>query len=86
MLDPKHHTVVQIDFEDDGEGVPEELRPLLFLPMVTGKRDGTGLGLAIAQQIAADHGGLVSYSERDPGSRFRLRLPVRGTDKKPDHE
>ena len=32
---------VRIDVEDDGEGVPEELRALLFQPLVTGRRDGT---------------------------------------------
>jgi two-component system nitrogen regulation sensor histidine kinase GlnL len=69
--------VVRVDIEDDGEGVPERLRPLLFLPMVTGRREGTGLGLALAQQIAADHGGLMSYKALETGSRFTLRLPCR---------
>lgn len=74
-------SALQVDVEDDGAGVPDSLRPLLFLPMVTGRRDGTGLGLALAQQMAAAHGGLLSYEPRpgaDGGSRFSLVLPLTG--------
>ena len=76
LLDAAHGTVMRMDIIDDGPGVPEKLRPLLFLPMVTSRRDGTGLGLALVQQIAADHGGLVTYEPLAQGSRFTLHLPV----------
>lgn len=76
MLQPGAGSVVRLDIEDNGSGVPESLRSLLFLPLVTGRRDGTGLGLALAQQIAAAHEGLLSYAPLDPGSRFTLRLPM----------
>lgn len=69
---------LRVEIEDDGAGVPEALRPLLFLPMVTGRRDGTGLGLALAQQMAAAHGGMLSFDPLDKrGSRFTLLLPLR---------
>ncbi len=76
LLQPDISSVVRLDVEDNGCGVPENLRGLLFLPLVTGRRDGTGLGLALAQQIAAAHDGLLSYESREPGSRFTLRLPL----------
>ena len=57
------------------QGVPESLRSLLFLPLVTGRRDGTGLGLSLSQQIAAAHGGMLTYEPRDRGSCFSLYLP-----------
>ena len=64
LIQPGQSMAIRVDVEDDGEGVPEHLRPLLFLPLVTGKREGTGLGLALSQQIAAAHGGLISYQDR----------------------
>ena len=75
LLEQGRGTLIRIDIEDDGGGVPDKLRPLLFLPMVTSRRSGTGLGLALVQQIAADHGGLVTYTALDPGSRFTVHLP-----------
>ncbi len=81
LLTPGVSRVVRLDIEDNGCGVPESLRSMLFLPMVTSRRDGTGLGLALAQQIAAAHGGLLTFTPLDSGSRFTLRLPLeRGND------
>ena len=80
LLQTTNATLLRLDVMDDGDGVPESLRQLLFLPMVTGKRGGTGLGLALSQQIAAAHGGLLTYEPGDdeaaPGSCFRFYLPL----------
>ena len=76
LLKPGTSSVIRLDIEDNGKGVPESLRSMLFLPLVTGRRDGTGLGLALAQQIAAAHEGLLTYAALEPGSRFTLRLPL----------
>lgn len=67
---------VQIDVEDDGPGVREDLQPQLFSPFFTQKPGGTGLGLAIARKVAREHGGdLVYFASPLGGAGFRLRLP-----------
>ena len=75
LLQTGQGSVIRLDVIDDGLGVPESLRSLLFLPFVTGRRDGTGLGLALSQQIASAHGGLLTFEPLEQGSRFSLYLP-----------
>lgn len=75
LLHSGHNRVIRLDVTDNGQGVPESLRSLLFLPLVTGRRDGTGLGLSLSQQIALAHGGLLTFEPLEQGSRFSLFLP-----------
>ena len=75
LLQTGPRSVIRMDVIDDGKGVPEALRSLLFLPMVTGRRNGTGLGLALSQQIASAHGGLLTFEPMEKGSCFSLYLP-----------
>ena len=76
LLQSGHNKVIRLDVRDNGPGVPDALRSLLFLPLVTGRRDGTGLGLSLSQQIAAAHGGLLSFEPLEQGSCFSLFLPL----------
>jgi nitrogen fixation/metabolism regulation signal transduction histidine kinase len=69
-----------IDVDDDGPGIPAEVRTTLFDPYVTTKRDGTGLGLTIVKKIVVDHGGTIEVKDSPSGgARFRVRLPCEGT-------
>ena len=52
---------VAVDLEDTGPGIPEHVRPNLFKPFFTTKREGNGLGLAISARIVAEHGGHIGY-------------------------
>jgi signal transduction histidine kinase len=67
-------TKIVLAVEDDGAGVPADLRDRLFERFVRGDDDehGSGLGLAICRSIARAHGGDVVLEER---SRFVARLP-----------
>ena len=76
VLQSGNTSVIRVDVIDNGQGVPESLRSLLFLPLVTGRRDGTGLGLSLSQQIAASHGGILTFKPLEQGSRFSLILPM----------
>ncbi|MCB9587044.1 MAG: HAMP domain-containing protein [Polyangiaceae bacterium] len=71
---------VVLDVDDNGPGIPEDQRKVVFDPYVTTKSDGTGLGLAIVKKIVVEHGGLVTALESPlGGARLRVRLPVLGS-------
>jgi two-component system sensor kinase FixL len=68
---------VLVAVEDNGPGVSAELRRRLFESFFTTKPKGVGLGLSICKNIAAAHGGSLSYSPAARGgSCFTLRLPL----------
>ncbi len=69
---------VIVTVQDDGPGVPPELRERIFERFVRagGDRGGsTGLGLAIVKAVAVAHGGDVVLEDADPGARFVVDLP-----------
>jgi two-component system nitrogen regulation sensor histidine kinase GlnL len=76
----RHRVVASVQFEDNGPGVPEELRDTLFYPLVTGRSDGTGLGLAIAQDLVARHDGLIEFDSRPGRTIFTILLPFNTSD------
>ncbi|HKW44465.1 MAG TPA: HAMP domain-containing sensor histidine kinase [Candidatus Eremiobacteraceae bacterium] len=68
-----------IAIRDDGYGVPEAQRPMLFQRFSPGARHGagSGLGLYIVRRIAESHGGRAAYEPRSPrGSSFTVTLPL----------
>ena len=71
---------VQVEIEDDGPGVPQEIINGMFYPMVTGRADGTGLGLSIAQSLIQSHRGMIEYERLDSKTIFRITLPIRTAD------
>lgn len=76
----RHRLVARIDITDNGAGVPEELLPSIFVPMVTGRAEGTGLGLSIAQSIINRHGGLIECSSEPADTTFTIYLPMESND------
>jgi len=72
----RHRLVLRAEIEDNGPGIPPELREHIFYPMITGRADGSGLGLAIAQDIVTQHGGLIECTSRPGRTVFMLYLPV----------
>ncbi|HEY5950092.1 MAG TPA: ATP-binding protein, partial [Kofleriaceae bacterium] len=66
--------------EDNGPGVPADLKDKIFAPYFTTKqaKGGTGLGLAIVHRIVSDHGGRITISDApEHGARFTIELPLR---------
>jgi two-component system NtrC family sensor kinase len=69
---------VLIVVEDNGPGVPDEIRDKLLLPFFTTKKgtEGTGLGLSITHEIIKTHEGTLEIeSEIDQFTRFKITLP-----------
>ncbi|CBL46659.1 Nitrogen assimilation sensor kinase [gamma proteobacterium HdN1] len=72
----RHRLVCQVEIEDNGHGIRENLRETLFYPMVTGRAQGTGLGLPIAQAIMQKHGGLIECDSIPGRTVFRILIPI----------
>jgi signal transduction histidine kinase len=68
---------VTVEVEDDGPGIPVDVRPHIFKPFFTTKREGNGLGLAISARIVAEHGGHIGYRcPPDRGTIFAVTLQL----------
>jgi len=77
--------VLLLQVEDNGPGVPEADRELIFQPFFRAlgtEADGSGLGLPIVQEIARQHGAEIIVEDarpgqHPPGARFTVRFPLR---------
>lgn len=68
---------VQVDIQDRGPGIPDEVRARLFTPFFSTKDGGTGLGLAVSWRIVHEHRGAIEALNRPGGgATFRVVLPV----------
>ncbi len=69
---------VEVEIEDNGCGIPEEVLPKIFnLFFSTKGEKGTGIGLSVSRKIIEQHGGQIQVrSEVDKGTCFNIRLPL----------
>ena len=66
-----------IEVEDNGPGIPEDIRDKILQPFFTTKKgtEGTGLGLSITHDIVKAHGGQIKIeSKENEGSKFSILL------------
>lgn len=80
-FDDAGEACVEIVVEDNGPGVPAEIRERIFEPFFTTKPvgQGTGLGLSIAASVMREHGGhlvLDDTADEEWTTRFIVRLPA----------
>lgn len=72
--------ILRVTVDDQGPGVPEDLRDTLFEPFRQGEvgdARGAGLGLAIVRGIVTAHGGSVRVADAPGGgARFAVSLPM----------
>ncbi len=70
---------VELQVEDDGPGIPQDLLSHVFEPFFTTKEGGhgVGLGLAISRGVVERHHGTIEVkSAPGKGTRFTIRLPI----------
>ena len=71
--------VIEVAFQDTGEGIPPQNLDKIFLPFFTTKKQGSGLGLAAVHRIVDLHGGWMKVeSQERRGSRFVVCMPCSG--------
>ena len=67
---------VTIEIEDNGPGIPDEMKDKILQPFFTTKKgtQGTGLGLSITNDIIKAHGGNMDIDSRPGQTVFKIKL------------
>lgn len=72
---------VRLVVEDNGPGIPPDVRPHIFTPFFTTKPEGTGLGLSVSQRIVEESEGSIRFEDAPGGgTRFIIELPLASGD------
>ena len=72
----KHAAGITVSLEDNGSGIPDELKDKIFGPFYSTKEGGTGLGLSISKKIVESYGGTLTLSDAETGGAcFTVFLP-----------
>ncbi len=67
---------IRVRISDNGKGIPEDIKPKLFIPNFTTKTSGMGLGLAIVRNALDYIGADISFeTELGKGTTFLLEFP-----------
>ena len=71
---------VEVLVEDQGTGVPDDVKPILLKENYTSKPDGNGFGLLSCKEIIEkNHSGKIGFESKwGEGTRFYFRLPISG--------
>jgi two-component system nitrogen regulation sensor histidine kinase GlnL len=67
---------LELHIEDNGPGVPEDIRDRIFYPLVSGREGGSGLGLTLAQTFVQQHQGTIECDSVPGRTVFRILIPL----------
>ncbi|AOE49048.1 nitrogen regulation protein NR(II) [Kangiella sediminilitoris] len=73
--DTQYPITVCVQVEDNGPGIPAELQPNIFFPLISGK-NSSGLGLGIAQSLIQQQKGIIEFSTNAEKTCFSIYLPI----------
>lgn len=71
--------LVELQVEDSGSGIADDVWPRLFQPFVTTKSQGMGVGLSICRTIVESHGGRI-WADRNAGGGTTFHLTLIAVD------
>lgn len=67
---------IEVAVTDNGFGINNELKDIVFDPFVTTKAEGSGLGLALVRKMVVALGGIIEVSSETGKTSFKVRLPI----------
>ena len=67
---------LELHIEDNGPGVPEDIRDRIFHPLVSGRDGGSGLGLTLAQTFVQQHQGTIECDSEPGRTVFKILIPL----------
>ena len=78
LPDEAEHPGIRLSVEDEGEGIPEELRRRVFTKFWTsGVRGGSGLGMYLVNGLTRAHGGTIVLGDAaSGGARVVVEWPA----------
>ncbi len=87
LLARQYEMAASIEVQDQGGGIPPEVRDKVFNLYFTTKKTGSGIGLAMSYRVLQLHNGTLDFvTEMGQGTTFRLRLPMAGAQEQQSSE
>jgi two-component system, NtrC family, nitrogen regulation sensor histidine kinase GlnL len=72
----RHRLALELHIQDNGPGIPPEIKDRIFYPLVSGREGGSGLGLTLAQTFVQQHEGLIEVESQPGRTEFKITIPL----------
>jgi two-component system, NtrC family, nitrogen regulation sensor histidine kinase GlnL len=72
----RHRLALELHIQDNGPGIPPEIKDRIFYPLVSGREGGSGLGLTLAQTFVQQHEGLIEVESQPGRTEFVITIPL----------